>query len=194
MHRNALFSVAVAFGLLQLANSILLLDTTGTLTAASLSSIGVGVGVSASTAAAATALAGVGALAAAGVILAAKASSSNGKRSASGCFPVNNPDLFITLAANSDKLGCGMRLVCELEATPDEALSHEERLILGLFGRSPAPVNFDQLNTPKAGFQYAAFVGAKAASVAECASTFNQCPFDRATMIEAFQKSGTNAL
>nr|XP_027223891.1 uncharacterized protein LOC113816066 [Penaeus vannamei] len=194
MHRNALFSVAVAFGLLHLANSILLLDATGTLTAASLSTIGVGVGVSTTTAAAATALAGVGALAAAGVILAAKASSSNGKRSANSCFPVNNPDLFITLAANSDKLGCGMRLVCELEATPDEALSHEERLILGLFGRSPAPVNFDQLNTPKAGFQYAAFVGAKAASVAECASTFNQCPFDRATMIEAFQRSGTNAL
>ncbi|XP_042862947.1 uncharacterized protein LOC122247609 [Penaeus japonicus] len=194
MHRNALFAVAVAFGLLHLANSILVLETTGTLTAASLSTLGLGVGVSTTTAAAATALAGVGALAAAGVILAAKAASSNGKRSVNSCFPVNNADLFITLAANSDKLGCGMRLVCELEATPDEALSHEERLILGIFGRSPAPVNFDQLNTPKAGFQYAAFVGAKASSISECAATFNQCPFDRATMIEAFQKSGTNGL
>lgn len=173
--------------LLPLAEAIILLETTAA-TAATTYGITIGSG-----GAAAAAVAVAGALVLGGLALVA--ASNRGKRDVGAqCLPANNPDLFITLAANSDRFGCGLRLVCELEATPDEALSHEERLILGLFGRSPAPVNFDQLNTPKAGFQYAAFVGAKAASVAECASTFNQCPFDRATMIEAFQRSGTNAL
>jgi hypothetical protein len=33
-----------------------------------------------------------------------------------------------------DQLGCGMRLVCELSASPAEALFDDERLILELFG------------------------------------------------------------
>lgn len=188
MHSTSLLVLAVACGLLHLASGILLVDSTGALTAATIT-----LGTT-TTAATTAALAVGGALAAAGVLAAARAASSRGKRAAPTCLPVSNPELFITLAASSDKLGCGMRLVCELEATPDQALSHEERLILGLFGRAPAPVAFDQLNTPKAGFQYAAFLGAKAASPAECASTFNQCPFDRTVMMRAFQNNGTNGL
>ncbi|XP_042210812.1 uncharacterized protein LOC121858434 [Homarus americanus] len=189
MHRNTFFALAVACGLLHLTSCIFVLETTGTLTAATIS-----LGAASSTTAAAAAFAGVGALALAGVLVATQAASSKGKRSAPTCLPVSNPDLFFTLAANSDKLGCGMRLVCELESTPDEALTHQEKLILGLFGRTPVPVNFEQLNSPKASFQYAAFVGAKAASPAECAKTFNMCPFDRVTMIKAFQKNGINSL
>ncbi|XP_066939819.1 uncharacterized protein [Macrobrachium rosenbergii] len=197
MHRNTLFALALALCALHMVNSVLILESSGVaslaIPAVTLTTGTLGVGVT-SSAAAAAALAGVGALAAAGVIVAARAASGNGKRSAPTCLPVNNPELFITLAANSDKLGCGMRLVCELEATPDEALTQDERLILALFGRAPLPVNFEELNTPKAGFQYAAFVGSKAGSPSECASVFNACPFDRATMIEAFHRSGTNAL
>jgi len=33
-----------------------------------------------------------------------------------------------------DQLGCGMRLVCELSATPDASLMEDEKLILQLFG------------------------------------------------------------
>ena len=50
------------------------------------------------------------------------------------CFGITNPELMFVLAANSDQLGCGQRLVCELEATNDEELSETERLILQLFG------------------------------------------------------------
>lgn len=33
-----------------------------------------------------------------------------------------------------DRLGCGMRLVCELSATPNAVLMDDEKLILGIFG------------------------------------------------------------
>lgn len=33
-----------------------------------------------------------------------------------------------------DQLGCGLRLVCELAATPDDSLLEDEKLILELFG------------------------------------------------------------
>lgn len=195
MHRFTLFGLTIAFGLLSLVHSILILESTSSALTAATLTLGVSA-TAASAAATAAAFAGLGALALAGVLVATQAASRSGKRSAPSCLPANfnNPDLFLTLAASSDKLGCGMRLVCELESTPDEVLTNEERLILGIFGRSPKPVSFDQLDSPKSGFQYAAFVGAKASNPNECATIFNKCPFDRVTMIKAFNRNSTNGL
>lgn len=53
---------------------------------------------------------------------------------APSCAPFDNPEMYFTLAANGDFLECGRRFVCELEATPDENLAHEELLIRNLFG------------------------------------------------------------
>ncbi|XP_064100922.1 uncharacterized protein LOC135211519 [Macrobrachium nipponense] len=169
----------------------------GSATAASATTAGVALG--AATASAAAGAIGVvavaGALIVSGVIAAAAVANRRGKRDTAGagaeptCLPMNNPDLFIALAASSDTIGCGMRLVCELEATPDELLSREEHLILGLFGRQIKPAPFSELMSPKAGFQYAAFVGANAKNVSECASVFDLCPYDRRAMMELFNAS-----
>ena len=133
-------------------------------------------------------VAGIGALAIAGALATSQLIDIRRKKRSETCLPISNPDVFFTLAANSDHLGCGMRLICELELTSDDKLSKEERLILGLFGRSPKPVNKDELSTAKSGFQYAAFVGANAEDISECSKVFNNCPFDRITMMKAFKK------
>lgn len=119
-----------AVALLPLAHAILLLET-GTAAATS-STIGITLGSSAAASLGAAALV-VGALVVGGVVLAG--AGHHIKRDVSNfCLPTSSPELFLELAANSDRAGCGLRLVCELEATPDEVLSTDELLILNLFG------------------------------------------------------------
>ncbi|KAK3868523.1 hypothetical protein Pcinc_026086 [Petrolisthes cinctipes] len=171
---------------LPLAHAVILL-TSGT-AATTATTIGLTLGTGGTGAAAAVA---VGAAAVVGALvlggLAATAASGRHRRStASLCLPTNNPDIFLTLAANSDQLGCGLRLVCELEATPDEALTQEERLILNLFGRTVKPVTFSEMKSSKSGFQYAALVGSQANTPSECAKVFDQCPLDRQAIMGAF--------
>ena len=48
------------------------------------------------------------------------------------------------------------------------------------------PVTFSQMKNAKSSFQYAALVGSRAKSAAECGQVFDQCPFDRATIMGAF--------
>lgn len=94
---------------------------------------GTAVGVSAA-GLAAGALA-VGAVAAGAGLLALKAKKLRHRRdTAPSCAPFDNPEMYFALAANGDFLDCGRRFVCELEATPDENLAHEELLIRNLFG------------------------------------------------------------
>lgn len=52
--------------------------------------------------------------------------------------------------------------------------------------RQVKPVTFSQLKYGKAGFQYAALVGERVEDVGECAQIFDQCPFDRVAIMEAF--------
>ncbi|CAL4062225.1 unnamed protein product [Meganyctiphanes norvegica] len=196
MHRNTLFACVIAFGCLNIVNSIILETGAATLglgLAASIPTLTLPtltLGAAAANAVTLGAVAGVAGLAAAGLLAAAGAAGSK-KRSVDSCMPFANPDLFFTLAASSDKLGCAQKLVCVLEKTPDELLSDSEKLILNLFGRAPAPVKFDELNTPKSSFQYAAFVGA---NNGDCVATFNLCPFDRDTMMQAFAAASVNQL
>merc|ERR1739838_316155 len=111
MHRNTIFACAIAFGLLNLANTIIV--ETGAsalgLGLASLSTISLPTLTLTGTAASAASLgavAVVAGLAAAGVLVAAAALAGSKKRSVDTCMPFQNPDLFLALAAGSDKLGC----------------------------------------------------------------------------------------
>ena len=126
-------ALLAAVVLLPLAHPFLLLETG---TAATSSTIGIALGSTGGGAAVATLGAAalvVGALVLGGVVL--SGSGHRFKRDASNiCLPVSRPELFLELAANADQAGCGLRLVCELEATPDEALTKDEMLILSLFG------------------------------------------------------------
>jgi len=175
--------------LLPFAHSIILIESAAASTATTLG-ITLGTGGAGAAAVAAGAVAVAGALVLGGLL--AATGTSRGKRDInSQCLPTNNPELFITLAANTDRFGCGLRLVCELEATPDEQLGTDEKLILSMFGRQVKPATFSQLSAanPKSGFQNAAFIGKNAKNVSECAEAFDQCPFDRATIMAAFESS-----
>lgn len=129
-------SIVIPFAavlLLPLAHAIFLLES-GATASATYNSIAFA-GATGGSPAAALAAAGlvVGALVLGGLVLAG--AGSRIKRDVpSHCLPTSSPELLLELAASSDKLGCGLRLVCELEATPDGALSTDELLILNLFG------------------------------------------------------------
>merc|ERR1712215_143922 len=187
MHRNTLFACTITFGLLNIANSIIVetgASALGLGLAASLPTLTIPTLTLTGTAASAASLGAV-----AGVAGLAASAVGSKKRSVDNCMPFQNPDLFFTLAAGSDNLGCAQKLVCLLEKTVDEQLSESEKLILNLFGRAPAPVKFDELNAPKSSFQYAAFVGA---NNGDCVDVYNRCPFDRVTMMQAFASLSAN--
>jgi len=102
------------------------------------------------------------------------------------CSNFDNEELLFILAANSDQLGCGQRLVCELEASKDTELSTVEQSIVELFGRNPRPLKASQMHKPKSLYHYAAQVGSKASSSEECAEVFDLCPLDRAAIMDAY--------
>merc|ERR1739838_568983 len=124
---NTLVLAALALvALVQVADSILLVSSTGALTLGTLTLTGVsGAGLLAGGAAVGALLLGKAALLAA---------ANSRKRETANCLPFKNAELYFQLAANGDFLGCGRRFVCELEATPKENLAQEELLLLGLFG------------------------------------------------------------
>ena len=121
--------------LLPLAHAIFLMESAGASATATFTSAGLALGTASGTSAGplGAAVVVVGALLLGGLVLAG--AGSRIKRDVSSyCLPTSSPDLLLELAASADQLGCGLRLVCELEATPDDALSTDELLILNLFG------------------------------------------------------------
>lgn len=120
---------AAVVALLPLAHSVILVSSGAAATSS------VGITLSSTGAAAAAGTLGAAALVAGALVLGGLALASRHKRDVSShCLPAANPNLFLDLAVHVDQAGCGLRLVCELEATPDEALSADELLILNLFG------------------------------------------------------------
>ncbi|XP_076069230.1 uncharacterized protein LOC143041287 [Oratosquilla oratoria] len=144
-----------------------------------------------------TAAGAVGAVTA--LTLGAKASLARGRQRRSAAataeclLPVSDPEVYFSLAADADPLGCGLRLLCEIEATPDHQLAADERLLLGIFGRTetiPATSAGKRTTTsPRAGFQWAAYVGSKVSDVSECTQLFGRCPFDRASIMDVFRRA-----
>ncbi|XP_047496545.1 uncharacterized protein LOC125044137 [Penaeus chinensis] len=171
---NCRLLIALAFGatLVNFAQSIILLAT-GTAAAATT--------VTVSAAGLAAGAAAVGALAVGAA--AAVALASRGKREASSCLPFSSPEIYFSMAANSDFLDCGRRYVCELEATADDKLAHEELLIRNLFGRSSSAIS----GVAGGFFADAGKVGTVNGTAA-CAQTFSSCPFDRKDIYQAFRE------
>ncbi|XP_071538296.1 uncharacterized protein [Panulirus ornatus] len=142
-------------------------------------------GVSVATAGLVAGAAAVGALAIGALAIAAKGRR-RGKRETVSCLPFDNPELFFSMAANSDLLDCSRRFVCELEATAEENLAEEEILIRNVFSRSSTATN----GTAGSLYAEAGRLGA-IEGVAACATTFSTCPFDRKTIFLAFQDAKT---
>lgn len=118
---KGLFTIAliVATTLIAESDSVILLASTAVV---GVSALGLAAGA-------------VGVLAAGAGLLLLKAKKRRfGREATPSCAPFSNPEMYFALAANGDFLDCGRRFVCELEATPDENLAHEELLIRNLFG------------------------------------------------------------
>ncbi|CAG7717284.1 unnamed protein product [Allacma fusca] len=76
-----------------------------------------------------------------------------------------------------DQLGCGLRLVCELSATPEGSLSEDEKLILELFGRDEKAPNPTKSSRGKLSYSYAALLGGSAKSGETCSKVYGRCPY-----------------
>ncbi|KAK4299260.1 hypothetical protein Pmani_028457 [Petrolisthes manimaculis] len=164
-------SLALVAALVGLTDSTIVLAT------------GAGLTVSAAAALGAAGVAAVGALAlgAAAVIgLANK----RGKRETISCLPFNNPELFFSIAANTDFLDCGRRYLCELEATPVEFLAEEEMMIRDVFGQGSTSIN----GSAGSFYAEASTIGING-GVAACVQSFSSCPFDRKTIFLAFEEA-----
>ncbi|XP_066976090.1 uncharacterized protein [Macrobrachium rosenbergii] len=82
--------------------------------------------------------------------------------------------LFAAAGSLDQESNCGLRLVCELAATPEGQLSADEMLILSLFG-SDLQLQPDQTTSPVTPFQLAAFLGRQSGSVQACATAYSKC-------------------
>lgn len=71
-----------------------------------------------------------------------------------------------------DQLGCGMRLVCELAATPSAELQEDERLLLTLFGQGTKT----EKKSGKFSYTYAEALG-RSGNVDACLKTYSSCPY-----------------
>lgn len=109
---------------------------------------------------------------------------SRGKREQVQCLPVANTELYFTLAANSDKLGCVQRFVCEVSARDEADLTEDERLFRDAFTSSHAP----GAGSAQSLFVRAASVGAKR-DLRLCADEYSKCPIDGKTLLREFNKA-----
>jgi len=199
---NMLASPSLVCVVVCLTTLPLALATILTTTATAGTAVTIGLAATTLTTAQATALAAVGTGAAAvvgalaaGSLLASHHRYKRDTSSENTCTNFDNEELIFILAANTDQLGCGQRLVCELEASPDNDLSSVETSILELFGRNVKPLKASQMANPKSLYHYAAQVGSKAANIVECAEVFDLCPLDRVAIMQAYSKfAGANAI
>ena len=83
---------------------------------------------------------GIPGAAVAGAILAGKALvlkqallNKRKRRQAEACLPIDNPEILLLMAQNSNSQDCGRRFICELEASNDANLSQEELLVKNVF-------------------------------------------------------------
>jgi hypothetical protein len=94
-------------------------------------------------------------------------------------------DRYFTSVSDIDADDCGKRLVCEIEALPEEGRTYEEKLIAGLFGDN----NVIDPASAKAEYDLAAYLGATTQSKIACARRYHKCPVDRKTIMQALHKS-----
>ena len=122
------FNTLAVLVISQIVSSTLVITSTGT---------GLTIGLATLTASNVATL-GTAGSAVAGVLLGAKALNAilqpkRHKREAAVCLPFKNPELYFSMAKNSNVKDCGRRFVCELEATEDKDLSNDEILVKKVF-------------------------------------------------------------
>ena len=127
------------------------------------------VGVGAATAG--VALAGVAGLALGAALVGGLALSRRGKRDVA---VQQQTDMVLDMVAAADAYGCALKLVCLVESKPEEQLTAEDKLILQLFGSSPAALTEEQVNTPRKAYFYAAYLGDSQGKDA-CQKVFHTC-------------------
>nr|XP_045584034.1 uncharacterized protein LOC123746528 [Procambarus clarkii] len=96
--------------------------------------------------------------------------------------------LFSAAETLDNKTNCGLRVVCELAATPVQQLAPDEALLMSLFGDHPGLVP-DQINSPVMPFQLAAFLGNQSGSTAACASAYHKCHFNSTQIMNMIRQS-----
>lgn len=105
-------------------------------------------------------------------------------------LPVRNPEVYFTMAQDSDFLGCSQRFVCEVVAADTKhELSQEEKIIKSTFRA--------QLSAP-VGSAKALYIKAAGRVIQEgpeaCAQHFSTCPFDRKPILKHLQWSYQDVL
>jgi len=187
-------AIALVAALLQVATPVILVSSTAATTAVSLATLGISVS---NPALAAVAAGGVllGAAGLAGAAVGALAGSRRrGKRALTGVaddgFSVDALDiLFSTAGALDRETNCGLRLVCELAASPENQLAADEALLMSLFGDA-RPLSHDQINGPSTPFQLAAFLGKQSQSAATCATTYSNCQYNSNQIMDIIRQNG----
>jgi len=109
-------------------------------------------------------------------------------------FSANAVDILFATAASIDReTNCGLRLVCELAATPENELAADEALIMSLFG-DQVPLSHDMINAASTPFQLAAFLGRQSQSAATCANTYLKCQYNSHQTMEILRQNGNGQL
>ena len=145
--------------------------------------IGIGTVGTVGTVGAATAgvaLAGVAGLALGAALVGGLALSRRGKRSVA---VQQQTDMVLDMVATADAYGCALKLVCLVEARPEQQLSAEDQLILQLFGKAPAALDKEQVSTPRQAYFYAAYLGSAQGADA-CSAVFHTCEVGYDAMME----------
>merc|ERR1711887_12248 len=186
-------AITLVAALLQVATPIILVSSTAAATTATIATLGITVSNPALAAVGAGAVL-LGAAGLAGAAIGSLAGRRRGKRALTGVaddgFSVDAIDiLFSTAGALDRETNCGLRLVCELAATPENQLAADEALLMSLFGDA-RPLSHDQINGPSTPFQLAVFLGRQSQSAATCATTYSKCQYNSNQIMEILRQNG----
>ncbi|XP_068229228.1 uncharacterized protein [Palaemon carinicauda] len=96
--------------------------------------------------------------------------------------------LFAAAGSLDQESNCGLRLICELAATPENQLADDEKLIMSLFGSDFEPQP-DQTNSPATPFQQAAFLGRRSGSAEVCATTYSKCQYNATQIMDILREN-----
>merc|ERR1711887_418499 len=190
-------AITLVAALLQVATPIILLSSTAAATTATIATLGITVSNPALAAVGAGAVL-LGAAGLAGAAIGSLAGRRRGKRAIDGVaddgFSVDAVDiLFATAGALDRETNCGLRLVCELAATPENELAADEALIMSLFG-DQVPLSHDMINAASTPYQLAAFLGRQSQSAATCANTYPKCQYNSNQIMDILRQNGNGQL
>ncbi|CAL4109078.1 unnamed protein product, partial [Meganyctiphanes norvegica] len=101
--------------------------------------------------------------------------------------------LFSSAIALDSDTNCGLRLVCELAATPADQLAADERLIMSLFGAQEL-VSIDSVNGAIAPFQLSVFLGRQSQDASACSNTYSKCQYNSNQIMDILRKNGNGQI